>query len=100
MGAAARHRLGKLAGVGRTIGNLGAAVRPRGSSDLAVTPAGTAHAGSLRGDHGDAFDRMLIAQALARDWNLAVSEVLFDAFGPSGGAGSGEGPRQASPSAH
>jgi PIN domain nuclease of toxin-antitoxin system len=38
-------------------------------------------AGSLPGIHRDPFDRMLIAQALARNFVLASNESLFDRYG-------------------
>ena len=49
--------------------------------------------GNLRGPHRDAFDRMLTAQALARNLVLISNESLYDRYGvrrlwhvtPSGG---------------
>lgn len=78
---ATKHRLGKLAGVAHIVGDLGAAVRSQGFLDLPITLADAALAGSLPGAHGDPFDRMLIAQAIARDWSLASNGALFDPFG-------------------
>ena len=38
-------------------------------------------AGRLTGPHRDPFDRMLIAQALARDLVLVSNERVFDSYG-------------------
>jgi PIN domain nuclease of toxin-antitoxin system len=76
-----KHRLGKLPGAADVAADVAASVRSQGFSPLAITFADAARAGSLQGRHGDPFDRMLIAQALARDWELASNEGLFDGFG-------------------
>lgn len=78
---ATEHRLGKLPGVAHIVGDLGACLRSQAFAELPITLADAARAGSLRGEHRDPFDRMLIAQALGRDWELASNEELFDAFG-------------------
>jgi PIN domain nuclease of toxin-antitoxin system len=76
-----KHRLGKLPGAADVAADVAAALRSQGFSDLPITLADAARAGALPGGHRDPFDRMLIAQALARDWALASDEALFDAFG-------------------
>ena len=40
-----------------------------------------ARAGALPGPHRDPFDRMLIAQTLARNLVLVSNETLFDRYG-------------------
>ena len=53
----------------------------QGFEALPVTVEDGQRAGFLPGHHRDPFDRMLIAQALARDLALVSNERLFDAYG-------------------
>ena len=76
-----KYRLGKLPGAARVAVDIAASVRSQAFSELAITLSDAARAGSLPGEHRDPFDRMLIAQALSRDWNLVSNEKLFDGFG-------------------
>ena len=48
---------------------------------LSITVADAVRAGALPGPHRDPFDRMLIAQAQARDLVLVSNETLFDRYG-------------------
>jgi PIN domain nuclease of toxin-antitoxin system len=52
---------------------LGQAFRP-----LPISLAHAEHAGQLRIDHRDPFDRMLVAQAQADDLWLVSNETIFD----------------------
>ena len=52
-----------------------------GFAELSITVADAVRAGSLPGPHRDPFDRMLIAQAQARDLVLVSNETLFDVYG-------------------
>jgi PIN domain nuclease of toxin-antitoxin system len=48
---------------------------------LSVTVAHALRAGRLTGDHGDPFDRMIAAQALAEDIPIISADAKLDAFG-------------------
>ncbi|GGG95825.1 type II toxin-antitoxin system VapC family toxin [Silvibacterium dinghuense] len=48
---------------------------------LSITPAVALRAGRLSGDHGDPFDRMLAAQALAEDMPILSLDAGLDLFG-------------------
>lgn len=78
---ATKHRLGKLPGAGAVARDVGGCVAAQGFEPLAVTMADAERAGRLPGPHRDPFDRMLIAQALARDVALVSVETLFDGYG-------------------
>ncbi len=52
-----------------------------GFHQLAITVVDAARAGRLPGVHRDPFDRMLIAQALARDLVLISIDPVFDGYG-------------------
>lgn len=53
----------------------------QGFDTLPITLADAERAGRLPGPHRDPCDRMLIAQALARDIALVSNETIFDGFG-------------------
>ena len=53
----------------------------QGFSELPISLADGARAGSLPGPHRDPFDRMLIAQAQAHDLQLISNETVFDDYG-------------------
>ena len=76
-----RHRLGRLPGANVVAGDVMAAIEDHGFQPLAITVAHAERAGRLPGSHGDPFDRMLIAQALAHDLPLVSNESLFDRYG-------------------
>jgi PIN domain nuclease of toxin-antitoxin system len=56
-------------------------VAGQGFEKLTIALADAERAGRLRGPHRDPFDRMLIAQAQARDLALVSSEALIDGYG-------------------
>ncbi len=56
-------------------------IASQGFRELAISIAGAEHAGRLQGTHRDPFDRMLAAQALARDLNIVSVDTVFDQFG-------------------
>lgn len=76
-----KHRLGKLPGAADVAGDVRGCVASQGFEDLAITLADAERAGRLPGPHRDPFDRMLIAQAQARDLALVSNETLFDTYG-------------------
>lgn len=78
---ATKHRLGKLPGAEAVAGDVGGCIAAQGFTALAITMADAERAGRLAGPHRDPFDRMLIAQALARDIALVSNEALFEPCG-------------------
>ncbi|MBB5223094.1 PIN domain nuclease of toxin-antitoxin system [Amaricoccus macauensis] len=76
-----KHRLGKLPGAADVAGDVRGSIAGQGFEELPITLADAERAGRLIGPHRDPFDRMLIAQALARDLRLVSNEVLFDSYG-------------------
>jgi PIN domain nuclease of toxin-antitoxin system len=78
---ATKHRLGKLPHAGPLATAFHATVTQSGFAVLSITARHGQFAGSLRGDHRDPFDRMLIAQALLRRLRLVSNETIFDQYG-------------------
>ncbi len=78
-----KYRIGKLPGVHSIINTLEAEIFRENFQLLDIRFAHRCLAGSLKHDHRDPFDRMLIAQALLENLALVSNESLFDAFGVS-----------------
>ena len=78
-----KYRIGKLPGVHPIINTLEAEILRENFQLLDIRFAHGCLAGSLKHDHRDPFDRMLIAQALLENLALVSNESLFDAFGVS-----------------
>ena len=76
-----KHRLGKLPEGAALARDFVAIIREQGFIGLPVGLEHARFAGSLRHAHRDPFDRMLIAQAIVDDLQLASNEALFDDFG-------------------
>lgn len=76
-----KHRLGKLPEAGQLVKHWNRIMAPPGYTPLPITMAHAAQAGALPFKHGDPFDRLLVAQALAEGLTLVSNENLFDAFG-------------------
>ena len=76
-----KHRLGKLPDAGKLADDVTGAIAGEGFEELPITVEHAARAGALPGPHRDPFDRMLIAQALARNLVLVSNETLFDRYG-------------------
>ena len=76
-----KHRLGKLPEAAPLAHDISAALSSQGFEELPITVADASRAGSLPGPLRDPFDRMLIAQALARDLALASNETIFENYG-------------------
>jgi PIN domain nuclease of toxin-antitoxin system len=78
---ATKVRIGKLPGAEafekQFIDTVGAA----GYSLLAIEAAHALRAGRLIGQHGDPFDRMIAAQAIADDIPVISSDFKLDSFG-------------------
>lgn len=75
-----KHRIGKLPGVAPIVDDLARQVEAEGFRMLDIGFAHACLAGSLRHEHRDPFDRMLIAQALTGNLQLVSNEALFDDF--------------------
>ena len=80
---ATKYRLGQLPAAEALARNFAGTIADQGFDELAVTVEDAVRAGSLPGPHRDPFDRMLIAQALARDLVLISNEECFDPYGVS-----------------
>jgi PIN domain nuclease of toxin-antitoxin system len=78
---ATKHRLGKLPGASVIVGGLAGVIESQGFLGLPITIRHGQTAGALPGPHRDAFDRMLIAQAMLDDLTLVSNERAFDAYG-------------------
>lgn len=76
-----KHRVGKLPRAEAVARNVAGAIASQGFEELAISVGDAERAGRLPGPHRDPFDRLLAAQALAR--NLAVVSVdrVFDRYG-------------------
>ena len=78
---ATKYRLGKLPSATTLARDVPGAIASQGFAELSITVADAVRAGALPGPHRDPFDRMLIAQAQARDLVLVSNETLFDEYG-------------------
>ena len=76
-----KHRLGKLPGAAAVAADVSGVLAAQGFEALPISLRDAEEAGRLPGPHRDPFDRMLIAQALARGWALVSNERAFDAYG-------------------
>ena len=78
---ATKHRLGKLPEAESVVPDLPGTIADQGFSELPITVDDAVRAGQLAGHLNDPFDRMLIAQALARNIPLVSNEQVFDRYG-------------------
>ena len=78
---ATKYRLGKLPGGEALAVDVAGTIRRQGFEELAISVADAERAGRLPGPHRDPFDRMLIAQALARDLPVVSTDAVFDGYG-------------------
>ena len=76
-----KHRLGKLQEAAAVAEDVAGAIAAQGFEKLPISVDDAARAGRLPGPHRDPFDRMLIAQALARGLALVSIEKTFDTYG-------------------
>jgi PIN domain nuclease of toxin-antitoxin system len=77
---ATKHRLGKLPEFEPIATDFPALLDDFELTTLPITIGHAARAGALPHPHGDPFDRLLIAQALAEGLTLVSNEKLFDQF--------------------
>ena len=78
---ATKFRIGKLPGCEAVAFDVAGHVTGQGFEGLAISVADAERAGRLPGSHRDPFDRMLEAQALARDFPVVSADPVFDSFG-------------------
>ena len=78
---ATKVRLGRLPEGEMVAADILASITAQGFGELSVSVADAQRAGQLPGPHRDPFDRMLIAQALSRDWAVVSIDPVFDAYG-------------------
>ena len=76
-----KHRIGKLAQAGAVALDVTGTIAGQGFEELVITVDDAARAGQLPGLHRDPFDRMLIAQALARNLAIVSVDRMFDGYG-------------------
>ena len=76
-----KHRIGKLAQAGAVALDVTGTIAGQGFEELAITVDDAARAGQLPGPHRDPFDRMLIAQAMARNLAIVSVDRRFDGYG-------------------
>lgn len=76
-----KHRLGKLQAAAAVAEDVAAAIAAQRFEGLPISVEDAARAGRLPGPHRDPFDRMLIAQALARDLTLVSIDTALDSYG-------------------
>jgi PIN domain nuclease of toxin-antitoxin system len=78
---ATKVRLGKLPGAENFERDLLASVEGAGYTFESIDAATALRAGRLSGDHGDPFDRMIAAQAIAHDIPVISADPRLDTFG-------------------
>jgi PIN domain nuclease of toxin-antitoxin system len=78
---ATKVRLGKLPVATWLAHNFAGYVAAQGFQELPITSIHAQRAGLLANLHGDPFDRMLVAQAMAADLTLVSNEEVFDTMG-------------------
>jgi PIN domain nuclease of toxin-antitoxin system len=78
---ATKVRLGKLPGAEEFEREFLDDMESAGYTLLSVTTAHALRAGRLQGNHGDPFDRMIAAQALAEDIPILSIDTKLDSFG-------------------
>ena len=78
---ATKVRLGKLSGAEHFERNFVTSVEDAGYLFLSIDVPTALRAGRIIGDHGDPFDRMIAAQALALDIPIVSSDTHLDSFG-------------------
>ena len=76
-----KHRIGKLPEVEEIAPDVAGVIANQNFDELPITVDDAARAGGLPGPLRDPFDRMLIAQAQARNLILVSNESMFDRYG-------------------
>lgn len=78
---ATKVRIGKLPEAERLERNFRAVMEASGYLVMPIEVEDALRAGRLAGDHGDPFDRMIAAQAIARDIPVLSNDTRLDIFG-------------------
>jgi PIN domain nuclease of toxin-antitoxin system len=78
---ATKVRLGKFAEAAKLEGRFMATLDDAGYQLLSITPEIALRAGRLVGSHGDPFDRIIAAHALAEDIPVISADAKLDEFG-------------------
>lgn len=78
---ATKFRIGKLPDRKLVALDVAGHIASQEFSELGISVADAEYAGRLPGVHRDPFDRMLAAQALARDLHIVSVDIVFDQFG-------------------
>ena len=78
---ATKYRLGKLPGAEAVALDIAGTIGDQGFEPLPVGVRDAERAGRLPGPHRDPFDRMLAAQALARDLGVVSVDEALDGYG-------------------
>ncbi len=76
-----KYRIGKLPNAKPIADDINTAIVSQAFSAIDISVLHAQRAGSMRGSHGDPFDRMLAAQAQLENLQLISGDALFDAFG-------------------
>ena len=76
-----KYRIGKLPGAEPVALDVAGAISAQGFGRLPIRVVDAERAGRLPGPHRDPFDRMLAAQALARDLAVVSADAALDAYG-------------------
>ena len=78
---ATKHRIGKLPQAEAVALDVTGSIAGQGFEALAITVDDAERAGRLPGPHRDPFDRVLIAQAQARDLAVVSVDRALDGYG-------------------
>jgi len=78
---ATKFRIGKLPGCEALALDVSGHIAGQGFAELEIGVADAERAGRLPNPHRDPFDRMLAAQALAREFPVVSVDPVFDHFG-------------------
>ena len=75
-----KHRLGKLPEADHVALDVAATIASQSFEELPISVDDAGRAGRLPGPHRDPFDRVLVAQALARDLVVVSTDPVFDGY--------------------
>ena len=78
---ATKFRIGKLPGCEAVALDVSGHIAGQGFAELEIGVADAERAGRLPGPHRDPFDRMLAAQAVAREFPVVSVDPVFDRLG-------------------
>ena len=76
-----KYRIGKLPGAEAVALDVAGVISAQGFGHLPISVVDAERAGRLPGPHRDPFDRMLAAQAQARDLALVSADTALDTYG-------------------